>query len=180
MATVFVTPNLYPDNPQIFIVDIQQIVKIRGEANTAFHRNNRGERYWEVVIHTSGLDSDGNLLGPFWLDSYSTEQTLHELVNNKITEICNLIDWSKSSSTLEDLEEQSDNYPPIVYWQYPTPGQVDVPIDSIISIRLRDLLPAKGINISTLVFKVDGFDVVPEISGNKYDTVLVYKPQFSK
>lgn len=180
MATVFVTEHLYPDNPQIFVIDVQPIVKMRGEANTAFHRNKRGEKYWEIVIHTSGLDSEGNSLGPFWLDVYSSEQTLNELISNKINEICNLIDWSKSTLSEEDFQQQADEYPPVVYWQYPSSGQVDVPIDSIISVRLRDLLPAEGIDISTLVFKVDGFNVNPDISGNKYDYVLTYKPQISK
>jgi len=180
MATVFVTSNLYPENPHIFVVDMQKIVTIGGEANTSFHRNRRGERYWKANIHTSGLDYSGDSLGPYWVGTYTTEQTLNELINDKIEEICQLIDWSKSSLFEDDFQQTADKYPPVIYWQYPSAGQINVPIDSIISIRLRDLPPAKGIDVSTLVFKVDGFTVIPEVSGNKYDTVLVYKPRFNK
>lgn len=180
MATVVVAPSLYPDNPQIFVLDIQKTVTLRGEANTDFHRNNRGELFWKAIIHTSGVDSAGESLGPYWVDTYGSEQTFNELISNKITDICDLIDWTKSSISEDDFQQQTDANPPVVYWQYPAPGQVDVPIDSIISIRLRDLLPAKGIDISTLVLEVDGFVVNPDISGNKFDYVLEYKPQFSK
>jgi len=180
MATVFVTHHLYPDNPAVFVVDIQKVVTKRGERNTAFSANNRGEQFWKAVIYTSGLDSSEVALGPYWVDLIGTEQTFNDLINDKIEEICGLVDWSKSLAIDEDLQQQIDTYPPVVYWQYPTAGQVDVPIDSVISMRLRDLPPAKGIDISTLIFKVDGFTLNPTVTGNKYDYVLNYKPPFVK
>lgn len=180
MASIWVTHNLYPDNPHVFIVDFRKVVKIMGEPRTGFYKNRRGEEFWEIVIYTSGLGSEGESLGPYWLDVYDSEQTLDELINNKIKDIIdNYIDWSKSSIIDEDLEAQIDRYPPIIYWSYPTAGAVNVPINSTVSVRIKDLPPAKGIDISTLVFKVDGFEVTPEISGNKYDYSLNYRPKVS-
>ena len=176
MATVYLTNHLYPDNPQLIVIDVQKIVKLTGEANTSFHRNRSGEQFWEIVIYTSGVDSSGSALGPYWVDVIGTEETLNELISSKISEIGQDIDWSLSSKIDDVFLEQEDRYGPIVYWTYPSDGQVDVPIGSSIVVRLRDLLPAKGIDISTLVFKVNGFELNPEVSGNKYDYVLTYKP----
>jgi hypothetical protein len=60
---------------------------------------------------------------------------------------------------------------------YPSDGHTSVPIDSSIIIRLKDLPPSNGIDISTLVFKVNGYEVNPTVTGNKYDYVIYYKPQ---
>lgn len=180
MATFYVTHHLQPDNPHLFVVDVQQIVKMKGETNTSYWQNVRGEPYWEVIIYTSGLDSSGEGLGPYWIDVLGSEQSVNEVINNKVEDICRDIDWSKSHFIDEDLQEKADRYSPVIHWQYPSPGQVDVPIDSRIIVRLRDVLPAKGIDISTLSFKVGGFTINPDVSGNPYDYVVSYRPQFSK
>lgn len=180
MATFYVTHHLQPDNPHLFVIDVQQVVKPKGEFNTSFWQNSRGESYWEIAIYTSGMDSDGYVLGPYWIDVYDTEQSINDLVNNKVEEICGEIDWSRSHLIEDSLLEQADLYAPIVSWQYPSAGQINVPIDSRIVIRLRELLPAKGIDISTLTFKVGGFFVSPDITGNPYDYTISYRPHFSK
>jgi len=180
MSTVLVTNNKYPDNPVAFVVDFMQVVKKKGEPNTDFYLSNRGEHYWEAVIYTDGVDSEGNFLGPYWIDELTTEGTLNEAINNKIKEVSKLIDWSMSPSSGREFEESLDVYGPIVYYQYPLDGQIDVPINSNIVIRLKDLPPAVGIDISTLVFKVDGFNIVPDIYGDPFDYVLSYRPKFSK
>jgi len=177
MATSYVAHHLYPDNPQLFIIDAKQIVKLAGEPSTSFWQHRRGELFWEVVIYTSGLDSFGNSLGPYWVDVKGSEQTVNELINEKIRVICSEIDWTKSVAVEEGFEAQADRYAPVIYWSYPAGGQVDVPIDCTVIIRLRDLLPAKGIDISTLVLKIGGYIVNPVVTGNKYDYVLSYKPQ---
>jgi hypothetical protein len=176
MATLYLTNHLYPDNPQLIIIDVQQVVKFSGEPNTSFWQAKRGEHYWEIVIYTSGVDSSGELLGPYWIDIIETEQTVHELINDKIDEISSKIDWSKAADQEVEFLAQSDRYAPVVHWTYPSDGQVNVPIDSTIIVRLRDILPAKGIDINTLIFKVDGYTLNPSVTGNKYDYVLSYKP----
>lgn len=176
MAVVYATHHLYPDNPQLFIIDVRQVIKLRGEANTVFWQHARAETFWEIQITTSALDSSGEELGGFWSDIIGTEQTVHDLVTNKIAEISAQIDWSKSIAFEEDFIAQVDRYAPIIYWQYPISDQEDIPIDTTIVIRIKDPLPSYGIDISTLVFKVDGFEVNPTIYGNKYDYTISYKP----
>jgi len=177
MTTFYLKHHLYPDNPQLFVVDAKQIIKLVGESNTAFWQNRRGEPYWEIVIYTSGVDSSGDSLGPYWIDTIGTEQTIHELINGRVNSICQEIDWSKSAAYEDDFEEQEDRYAPVIDWSYPSNGQIDVPIAATIIIRLKDFLPAKGIDINTLVFKVNGYTVLPTVTGNKYDYTLSYKPQ---
>jgi len=177
MATFFVTHHIYPENPQFFLVDVKQIVKYPGEPRTSFWQNRRGELFWEVVIYTSGMDSDRNILGPYWIDVTTTEETIDEIINNKIKDICDLIDWSITGLSEEEVyTEQQDNTPPMIYSCYPANNQIDVPIDSRIIVRLRDLLPAQGIDVSSVRMWVDGFEIVPEITGHKYDCIVSYKP----
>ncbi|HEC66280.1 hypothetical protein LCGC14_2172800 [marine sediment metagenome] len=176
MATFYITPNLYPDNPHMFVVDVTQIVKIKGEPNTDFYRDYSGDHFWEVVIYTSGLDSDRSTLGPYWVDVIGSESDLTEVINGKLDEICSAIDWTKSPAFEDDLTEGTDTFPPYVYYQYPSPGQTNVPISSKIILRLREFLPAKGIDSSTVTMTIDGLSVIPDIYGNPYDTVFSYKP----
>lgn len=177
MSTFFVTHHLYPENPQFFLVDVKQVVKFTGEPRTSFWQPRRGEHFWEIAIYTSGIDSNRNSLGPYWLDVTTTEESIDELINNKIKDICNLIDWTKSARSEEDIfTEQQDTTPPIVYSCYPENSQVDVPIDSRIIIRLRDLLPAQGIDLSSIKMYINDMEIVPEVSGHRYDCVVSYKP----
>lgn len=176
MATVYVTHNLYPDNAHLFIVDLKQIVKLKGEPNTSFSRDRRGEHFWELIIYTSGLNSSGERLGPYWLDVVGSESTLDEFINNKIKEICEEIDWTKHPGLVDDLEEMVDRFPPMVYWQYPESGATNVPISSRIIFMLKDKLPAKGVDFSTVTLTVDGFLVTPDITGNPFNCTVSYKP----
>lgn len=180
MATLYITNHLYPDNPQLFVIDFKQVVKLRGEPNTSFAYDRRGERYWEAVIYTSGLDSNGDSLGPYWVHEIGSESTLNELIQSKINEVAQEIDWSKSALIDEEFQAKADRYSPVIYWTYPSDEQTNVPIDSTIIVRIKDLPPAKGIDISTLSFKVGGYSVSPEVSGNKYDYTLSYRPQVGK
>ncbi len=176
MATVYVTHPLYPDNPHLFIVDLKQIVKLKGEANTSFSRNRRGEHFWEFIIYTSGLNSAGERLGTYWADVVGSEATVDELLKEKIKEICAEIDWTKRPGLDEDLEAGVDRFSPRVYWQYPESGDTNVPIDSRIILMLKDELPAKGIDFSTITMTVDGFSVTPDITGNPFNCTVSYRP----
>lgn len=176
MATVYVTHNLYPDNPHLFIVDLKQIVKLKGEPNTDFSRNRRGEHFWELIIYTSGLDVAGDRLGPYWLDVIGSETTVDEFINDKINEICTEIDWTRHPAIDDALEAKVDRFPPMLYWQYPESGATNVPIDSRIIFMLKDELPAKGIDFSTITLTVDGFPVTPDITGNPFNCTVSYRP----
>ncbi len=177
MATSYLTNHLYPDNPHLLIVDLKQVVKRRGEPNTDFNQDNSGEHFWEVTIYTSGLDSEGDRVGPFWVDVVGSETTVDELISEQIKAISNLIDWTKSPVAVGDLTAGTDTFSPFVYFQFPERDQVNVPIDTRIILRLREHLPAKGIDSSTVVMKVDGFTITPDIHGNPYDTIVSFRPK---
>lgn len=176
MATSYVTHHLYPDNPHLFIVDLKQIVKLRGEPNTEFSRNRRGEKFWELIIYTSGLDSSGDRLGPYWLDVLGSEQDVNEFLENKIEDICSKIDWTKNPAFDEDSVAKVDRYPPRISWQYPESGETNVPIGSKIILELKEDVPAKGIDFSTITMTVDGFSITPTITGNPFSCTVSYRP----
>jgi hypothetical protein len=177
MATFYLSNHLYPDNPHLFIVDVKQVVKKKGEPNTDFYQDNLGDNFWEIKIYTSGLDPEGVRLGPYWVDVIGSELTIDQLISDKVNEICNLIDWSKSPAYDEEQFTGSDVYAPYIYYQYPSVDQENVPVDSRIIFRLREHLPAKGIDSSSVVLKVDGFTITPEITGNPYDLIVSYRPK---
>lgn len=180
MAIVYVHNNLYPDNAHVFIVDVKKVLSLSGEAGTSFWQSGRAEHFWKISIYTSGLNSSGDRVGPFWYDLTSGEETLNEFINDKIEEISRTIDWSKAVFTDEVLVAQEDRYPPYIYYQYPSDGQADVPIDSRIIIRLREILPARGINLSSITMSINGMSITPEIEGNPYDYTVSYRPLVSK
>ena len=156
-------------NPQVFLVDIEQVTTTKSD----------GDPLWHVVIYTSGLDSEGENFDPVYINEYSADiDDLDELISEKITEICGQIDWTTSwyGGTYEQGE---DTTPPQVAWQYPVDGQTDVPIGSSISVRLIELLPSKGIDLSSISMNINGITVSPSIYGNKYDCVATFKPAVS-
>ena len=165
MAVYYVTHHLYPENAQAFLTDVQQIATAQSG----------GELLWHIVIYTSGLDSNGDSLGPYYLNEYSSIETLDELITDKIAEIGELIDWSRSWYAT-GYTEGSDRVPPQIAWQYPTDGQTDVPIESVISIRLREILPSNGMDLNSVYMKVNDITVTPDVSGNKYDCLATFKP----
>lgn len=166
MAVFYVHHHLYPDNPQVFLTDVKQIVTVASE----------GDHWWHIVLHTSGVDSEGDQLGPFWVNAYGDDiDSLDELISDKIEEICEQIDWTQSWYDT-GYEEGVDHTPPQISWQYPTNGQTDVPIDTSVSVRLVDLLPSKGIDLSSITMKINDITVSPSVNGNKYDCVVSFRP----
>lgn len=174
MANFVVTHHRFPRNPHIFTVNVTKIVKKGGEVNPNFKPSYpSAEPYWELTIHTTGLGSGGDSVGPVIVDVIGSETTVNDLINSKIAELCSLIDWSEQG----EFSEESDVSSPIIVSRIPSPGQTDVPIQSSVIIRVQDKLPANGIDAGTLSLKIDGIAVNPEIVGNKYDYTFVFKPR---
>ena len=173
MANFYVTNSFYPNNPQLFTITIKQVVKKLGEPSTAFYRDNRGELYWEVCIATSAITAAGAPLGTMWADIKGSEITVHELISNKINEMCAEIDWTNEGEYTID----QDRYAPRVVSQYPVAGQTDVPLGSTINFVIKDFLPSSGIDISTLSFKVRGIAVSPTVTGNPFQYTISYTPK---
>ena len=175
MANTWIINNKYPSNPQLFAVSLHKIAGIGvDENNPNFKPNYRNaEPTWKVFIYTSGKDADGEMVGPLVAGVFGSEDDVNDFINAKIAELCALIDWSQQGQ----YSPESDSAAPAVVEQYPLRGQTGVSISSPIVIRVQDLLPAVGIDPSTVVMTVDGFEVVPNVSGNKFDYTFTFKPR---
>lgn len=176
MATFYVTHHLYPDNPQLFTVTIKQVVKIAGEPGTDFHYDHRGESYWEIFVYTTGVDIAGDEIPPILIDVRATESTVDEMVATKVAQLCSRIDWSAAG----DFSIGTDKYAPMITEQYPAPGQTDVPLNSTIKIVVKELLPAKGMDISSISMKVKDIPVTPTVEGNPYDYTITFTPKVAR
>jgi hypothetical protein len=173
MANFYVTHHKYPDNPQLFTVNISLIVKRTGEPGTIFPYGRRGEKFWEIYIGSSGVDENGDSVPPFWADIVTTETDIDELVAQKIKLICDEIDWTKQGTYVEG----SDSSEPYLEEQYPSNGQTNVPILSTIKLVLKEPLPGSGMNISSMYMKVNGVDVNPSVYGHPYKYEIFFSPK---
>lgn len=175
MANFYVTHHKYPSNPQLFTIALD---KVRGfgvqENNPNFKPSYwLAEPTWKVFIYTSGLDTNGDAVGPLVADVFGSAETVNEFIEDKVAELCGLIDWSQQG----EYSIQVDANGPIITEQYPNPFQTDVPISSPIVIRVQDPIPGNGIDPSSVVMKVDGYTVTPNGAGNKFDYTFTYKPR---
>jgi len=173
MATFFVTHHKYPTNPKLFTVNIEQVIKRKGEPNTQFFYSNDGEEFWELYIAADAVDAYGDSVPPFWADVLTTEQSLDELVAGKVDDLCALIDWTAEGN----LEAGLDRYKPVLVSASPVPGADDVPIASTIKVVLKELLPGSGMDIGTLSFKVKGVPVAPKVTGHPYEYTFEFSPK---
>jgi len=174
MANFYVTHNKFPRNPQLFTINLRKVAGIPAEVNPNFTPTfGIAEEFWKLFIYTTGLNSSGNNIQPIVLDVIGSYETVNDLVNGKLANLCSLIDWSQQGQ----YDPESDLAAPLVVDQYPARGQTGVPITSAIVIRIQDPLPANGIDISTLSFNVDGFDINPNVYGNKFDYTITFSPK---
>ena len=174
MANHYVTNSKYPSNPQLFTINLHKIAGIPAETNPNFKPTfGVAERNWKLFIYTSGLDSNGDMVGPIIADVTGSAETINKFVENHIADLCALIDWSQQGELLPDVDRNA----PIVKEQYPTVGQQGVNISSPVVIRVNDPLPGVGINPSTVSFKIDGHIINPDVVGNKFDYTFSFSPK---
>lgn len=175
MANFYVTNSRYPSNPQLFTIALN---KVRGLGTKEDNPNFKptywlGEPVWKVLIHTSGLDNEGNSVGPIIADVVGSSEDVNEFVETAVEELCGLIDWSQQGAYTAELDQSA----PYVEEQYPGRGQENIPISSPIVIRVKEPLPGAGIDPESVVMKVDGYEVTPSYSGNKFDYTFSFKPR---
>lgn len=72
------------------------------------------------------------------------------------------------------LESAPDTEPPYTTGHDPAKDATDVPPDTNIVVHVKD--DGTGVNQSTIVMKVEGTEVAPTITGDKYDYTLTYDP----
>jgi hypothetical protein len=175
MANFYVTHHRYPSNPQLFAVSLHKVAGVGvDENNPNFKPTYRlAERTWKIFIYTSGLDTNGDPVQPVVGGIFGSADDVNQFVENKIAQLCSTIDWSQQGT----YTPQGDAGAPYVSEQYPTQGQVAVPISSPVVIRVKDIIPGVGIDPSTVSMTIDGFEVEPTFTGNKYDMTFTFRPR---
>ena len=173
MANFYVTHHKYPDNPQLFTVNIDLVVKRTPEPGTIFSYGPRGEQFWEIYVATSGLDSNGDELPPFWADVITTESSIDDLVAEQVKALCALIDWTQQG----DFSLGPDTRGPYLQEQYPASNETDVPITGTIRLVVKEPLPGSGMDIGTMYVKVNGVSITPTVHGHPYQYEISYSPK---
>ena len=176
MAHFYVTNSLYPENPQLFTITIKEIVKLSGEPGTIFSKGNIAEEFWELCISTSGLTNSGTPISPEWIDVKGNKSSIDELISSKVSDICSRIDWSQRGQ----FSLQQDRYSPIIIDQFPIPGQMGVPIDSVIKFILKEHLPGTGVDFDSIKLKIKGVEVKPLVVGTPFNCEITFKPKAIK
>jgi hypothetical protein len=174
MANFYVTNSRFPSNPQLFTVNLTKASKIGGEVNPNFNPTYpTAESYWTLFVYTTGTNIDGEALNPVVLDILDGAENIKDVIETKISQLCSLIDWTAQGT----YTAQDDVGAPIVYEQSPSPGEIDVPISSVISLRVQDTLAGVGIDQDTISLKINGIEVTPVVTGNKFDMTITYRPR---
>lgn len=174
MANFYVTNSKFPANPQLFTITLNKIVPLEPEDNpNVSPQYSAGESFWKVFIYTSGKDNVGEDLPPVVADVVGSSETVDEFIERAVADFCAQIDWSQQGQ----FNPETDKNAPTLVEQFPAPNQIDVPISSPVVLRVKDLLPGIGINPNTVSMKIDGFDVSPDVTGNKFDYTFSFSPR---
>lgn len=125
-----------------------------------------GEPQWIIELATDEPHKNGGIIPPEYINLTSLNN-LDEEIEKAVEIISAKIDW-------EPLEE--DLRPPFV--ESCSPSDYEVSIESRIEISLKDLLPAAGIDISSIQMTINGFDVTSElgITGDPYSYKIKWNP----
>jgi hypothetical protein len=128
-------------------------------------KENEGEAIWVLEIATNELDTLGNKIRPRFVN-LKTSNNVDEEVQDKIAEISALIDWSPFID---------DNSAPIVEDVNVTD---DFSIEGALEFKIKEFLPAAGIDLNSIEVTVNGVDVTSElnISGDPYEYKVKWKP----
>lgn len=173
MASFYVSHHKFPRNPQLFTVSLHKVASLGGEDNPNFSPTfPSAEEYWKVFIYTSGKNTLGQSVGPVVGDLRGTSVDVNTFIESKLALLCGQIDWSQQGIH----SPENDVSAPVVVDQFPRSGQTDVPISSPIILRVQDFLPGNGINPASVIMKIDGYQVTPEVTGNKYDYTFTFLP----
>jgi deoxycytidine triphosphate deaminase len=187
MADFFVRHGLNPDKLVRFSVTITQVHDTQHdppeELLTDYPRV-EGDEVWILEIGTYELDTNGDEI-PTRKIHLTTLSDVDSEIQTVVEDMCQLIDW-------EPLRD--DAQAPYVYWYLPNDGNIvegesaevfDVPITVDVYIKIRDSLPAVGIDYSSVDVKLEvytpetaEFDITSEVelTGSPYDLQLYWHP----
>jgi len=129
-------------------------------------KNYEGEPRWVIELATDEPHKDGGSIPPEYINLTSLDN-LDQEIEKAVEIISAKIDWTP-------LEE--DLRAPFV--ESCSPSEYEVDIESRIEIILKEVLPAAGIDISSINMTINDFDVTNElvITGDPYEYTLKWNP----
>ena len=131
------------------------------------NKGEEGQPVWLVQIATLEPHKDGGEIPPVFIH-YTSSDNLDEAIREATTAIAAQVDWEP---LLEDVRS------PFVTVSSPTEGE-EVSIYSNVAVIIKALLPAAGIDLSSIEMTVNGFHVTSEIevSGDPSEYTVEWKP----
>lgn len=114
---------------------------------------NDGEVLYIIGLHTGAVSISGQRIDPVFINNVSQENIMKE-IQDALTQLAVQIDWG--------LLEQ-DTFAPVITELYPLNNSQNVPIDSNVTLRLKDMFPASLIDTSTIKLKANGIDVTNDL-----------------
>lgn len=159
--TINVFNSLAPRGKRIIVTGMLEQVDFKHTVD--------GEVVWILRLATNFNGANGLPIDPVYITGV-TESSLTEEIRKAVSLISSLVDWN-------DVEE--DGRPPFVTEISPKPWDTQVPITSIVSVRVKDSFPTTGIDPSTIKLRVNGIDVTSQIKvgGADNDYTVVWIPE---
>lgn len=132
------------------------------------NKNENGEQVWLIEVITDEPNISGGVIPPVHIH-FTQNENLDDVLKSATEIIAKQVDWG---SLVEDSR------PPFVKYCN-TSSNDEVDINSKLVMDLRDIFPAAGIDISSLEFEVNGFDVTDEVNveGDPYEYRIEWKPK---
>lgn len=132
------------------------------------NKGEEGEPVWLVQIGTVEPHKDGGDIAPVFIH-YTSSVNLDAAVKKATEDIAKQVDWSPIH---EDLR------PPFVESSSPDINEDIVDIHSDVIVDIKDVLPAAGIDLSSIDITVNGFNVTNDamIEGDPYQYRVIWRP----
>lgn len=140
-------------------------------------QNQEGDGIWILTLSTTERDVDGDPIPPEIINVIS-ETTLHLELEAGLGRIGQKVNWGPLSP--------DTTAPKVVEITPPLTQTTGVPIASNIIVRLKEGLPASGMDLSTLNLTLNGFPIISggvvqsgydaELRGNVFDLTIIHRP----
>lgn len=132
------------------------------------NKGEEGEPVWLVEINTPEEHKDGGSIPPVFIH-YVSSINIDEAIRDATKLIAEQIDWSPMAVDLR---------PPFVTYSFPSTIDEIVSLHSNVVVDIMDILPAAGIDPSSIKVTVNDFDVSDEIEliGDPYNYRIIWDP----
>jgi len=124
-----------------------------------------GGRYWVLEVGTGELGVDGAPVSTEMVYLRSSVNIDLE-ISKAVAEICSKLSWDTGS----------DEEAPCAFIVRPESFE-NVSLGNTVIINLRDVFPSSGIDWSSIRMWVNGVPVAPEITGDPFNTTVIFVPR---